>query len=157
GYYGQIARAHLGMKDMVLRRPPDHGSATQHEVAYAAELLYAIGERDMVTTMSADLGERSHDLAGLAAVGEANARNHDARAMLHVGKAALARGLPLEHFAFPTIGIPDYQAIGPQVELGVVYAIARQESTFNPRIVSSARALGLMQVTPSAGRYIARK
>jgi soluble lytic murein transglycosylase len=39
----------------------------------------------------------------------------------------------------------------------VVYAIARQESTFNQRTVSSAKAMGLMQVTPEAGRYVAKK
>jgi len=39
----------------------------------------------------------------------------------------------------------------------VVYAIARQESAFNPRDVSAANAIGLMQVTPEAGRYIAKK
>src|SRR5258707_15800706 len=43
------------------------------------------------------------------------------------------------------------------MELAVVYAIARQESTFNPKTVSSARAMGLMQVTPEAGRYVAKK
>ena len=39
----------------------------------------------------------------------------------------------------------------------MVYSIARQESAFNPKTVSSANALGLMQVTPDAGRYIAKK
>ena len=39
----------------------------------------------------------------------------------------------------------------------MVYAIARQESTFNPKTVSSARAMGLMQVTPAAARYVAQK
>src|SRR5256885_8379441 len=38
------------------------------------------------------------------------------------------------------------------VEPAVVYSIARQESAFNPKTVSSAKALGLMQVTPEAGR-----
>jgi len=41
-----------------------------------------------------------------------------------LGKTALGRGLPLEHFAFPTFGIPDYRAIGPEVERGIVYASA---------------------------------
>jgi len=39
----------------------------------------------------------------------------------------------------------------------VVYSIARQESEFNPRDVSTAHALGLMQVTPEAGREMAKK
>ena len=77
--------------------------------------------------------------------------------MLLLGKAALGRGLPLEHYAFPTMGIPEYHPIGPRIEPAVVYAIARQESTFNAKTVSSARAMGLMQVTPDAARYVAKK
>jgi soluble lytic murein transglycosylase len=65
--------------------------------------------------------------------------------------------LPFEHYAFPAFGMPNYQQIGPEVEAPVVYSIARQESAFNPRVVSSANALGLMQVTPDAGRFIAKK
>jgi soluble lytic murein transglycosylase len=160
-YYGQIARARLGHKDIVLRSPPEPASEKREarlEVVRAIELLYAIDERDLVAGSLADLGERStDDAAGLAAIAEAAARHHDARAMVLLGKGALGRGLPLDHYAFPTIGIPEYRAIGPAVEPAVVYAIARQESTFNPRTVSSARAMGLMQVTPEAGRYVAKK
>jgi soluble lytic murein transglycosylase len=53
--------------------------------------------------------------------------------------------------------MPRYEPIGPRVEPAIVYSIARQESGFNPKIVSSANALGLMQVTPEAGRYIAKR
>jgi soluble lytic murein transglycosylase len=156
-YYGQIARARLGYKDMVLRAPPEYPARIQLEAVRAAELLYAIGERDLVVTMLADLGERSSDAAGLAALGDVAARNKDARAMLLVGKGALGRSMPLEHYAFPTIGIPDYRAVGPAVEPSIVYSIARQESIFNPRTLSSAKAMGLMQVTPEAGRYVSKK
>jgi soluble lytic murein transglycosylase len=77
--------------------------------------------------------------------------------MLLLGKGAVANDLPFDHYAFPTIGVPDYTPIGPAVEPAVVYSIVRQESQFNPKTVSSANALGLMQVTPAAGRYIAKK
>ena len=53
--------------------------------------------------------------------------------------------------------LPRYTAIAPDVESAVVYSIARQESGFNAKAVSSAHALGLMQVTPEAGRFIAKK
>jgi peptidoglycan lytic transglycosylase len=155
-YYGQLARARLGLKDIVIRSPPDRTSA-RTDVVRAIEILYDIGERDLIAGGLAELGERSMDVATLAAVGEVAARHKDARAMVLLGKTALGRGLPLEHFAFPTLGIPDYRAIGPEVEPGIVYAIARQESSFNPRAISSARAVGLMQMTPAAGRYIANK
>jgi soluble lytic murein transglycosylase-like protein len=39
----------------------------------------------------------------------------------------------------------------------MVYAIARQESSFNPRGISGARALELMQMTPATGRQVANK
>ncbi len=161
-YYGQLARARLGHKDIVLRGAPEvsaerRSALARSEAVRAVELLYAAGERDLVIPVVADLGDRSLDSAALAALGEVAARNKDARAMLLVGKAALARGLPLEHYAFPTIGIPDYRAIGPKVEPSIVYAIARQESTFNQRTVSTAKAMGLMQVTPAAGRHVAQK
>ncbi|MGE0034203.1 MAG: transglycosylase SLT domain-containing protein [Xanthobacteraceae bacterium] len=155
-YYGQIARGRLGLKDLPVRAPP--APSPKHlEVARAIEILYAIEQRDLVAGIAADLGGHASDPAGLAALGDVMARNRDARAMLLLGKGALANGFPLEHYAFPTIGLPDYKPIGPAIEPAVAYAIARQESTFNQRTVSSAKAMGLMQVTPAAGKYIARK
>ena len=47
--------------------------------------------------------------------------------------------------------------MGPAVDPSLVYSIARQESIFNPRTLSSAKAMGLMQVTPEAGRYVSKK
>ncbi len=160
-YYGQIARARLGHKDIVVRPPPEpdrREARARLEVVRAIELLYAIDERDLIAGVAGrPRRDRLSDTAALAAIGEVAARHKDARAMLLLGKAALGRGLPLDHYAFPTVGIPEYRAIGPEIEPAVVYAIARQESTFNPSTVSSAKAMGLMQVTPAAGRYVAKK
>jgi peptidoglycan lytic transglycosylase len=157
-YYGQIARAKLGMKDLVLRSLPERHGTAQHEVVRAIDLLYAVGERDLIAGMLADLGDRAQqDASVLAALGDVATRNKDARATLLLGKGALGRGLPLDHHAFPVIGIPDYKTVGPAVDPPTVYAIARQESTFNQRTLSTAKAMGLMQVTPEAGRYVAKK
>jgi soluble lytic murein transglycosylase len=161
-YYGQLARARLGYQDIVLHGPPElsperRAAVAQMDLVRAAELLYATGERDLVVPFVADLGDRSSDIAVLAALGEIAARNNDARSMSLIGKPALARGHALEHYAFPTIGIPEYRAIGPHVDIPVVYSIARQESNFYQGTVSSAKAMGLMQVTPEAGREMAKK
>src|SRR5206468_3575765 len=43
------------------------------------------------------------------------------------------------------------------IEPAMVYSITRQESIFNQRTVSTAKALGLMQVTADAGRDTAKR
>jgi soluble lytic murein transglycosylase len=77
--------------------------------------------------------------------------------LLPLGKAALNRGLPFDFYAYPVTGIPPFKSIGPEVERSIVFAIARQESAFNPSVISPANAYGLMQVTPDAGRYVLQK
>jgi soluble lytic murein transglycosylase len=91
-------------------------------------------------------------VGALAALGELAEQREDARGMLHLGKAALARGLPLDYYAFPIIGVPRYSPIAPDIERALLFAIIRQESMFDPADWSSANAMGLMQVTPVAGR-----
>jgi peptidoglycan lytic transglycosylase len=161
-YYGQLARARLGHGDITFSAPPalppeKRQFLARLEVVRAAEILYALGERDLVVPMVADLADKTHDQGALAMLAELAEKNADARSVLLIGKIALGRGLPFDQYAFPVGALPRYSAIGPEVEPAVVYSIARQESAFNPKTVSSANALGLMQVTPDAGRYIAKK
>jgi len=123
----------------------------------AADMLYAIGERDVVLYFVADLAEQSRDVAVLEALGELTGRRNDASAMLQVGKTALGRGLALDHYAFPTIGIPRHSQVAPEIERSIIYSVARTESAFDQRDKSAANAVGLMQVTPEAGRDTAKR
>ena len=120
-------------------------------------MLYAIGERDVVLSFATSLAEQSADVAALAALAELTGRRNDARAMLQIGKTALARGLALDVYAFPTIGIPQHSPIGPEIERSIIYSVARTESAFDQRDKSPANAVGLMQVTPEAGRDTAKR
>ena len=157
-YYGQLARARLGLDEVSLRTLPEPPAEHRAlEVARALEILYAIDERDLVATMAADLGDKATDALALGTFAEITKQHGDARATLLIGKSALNRGLPFERYAFPDFGVPDYQQIGPAVERCVVFSIVRQESAFNPKVVSSANAIGLMQVTPAAGRDTAKR
>jgi soluble lytic murein transglycosylase len=160
-YYGHLARAKIG-GDISL--PPAPGPApdarntlARLELVRAVEILYAIDERDLVVSIAADLADRPTDPGALAMLAEVATRNQDARTLLMIGKGAMARGLPFEAHAFPTVGLPRYTPIGPQVDPAVAYSIARQESAFNPKAVSSANALGLMQVLPGTAKMVAKK
>jgi soluble lytic murein transglycosylase len=156
-YYGQLARERLGLGEQALRPVPRRAPGEGDDVVHAAELLYAIGERDLALSFSTDLAERGDAVAVVAALADIAQKNGDARAVLLIGKLALERGLPFELYAFPDIGVPSYAAIGPALDRSVVYSIARTESEFNQRDVSPAKAVGLMQVTPEAGRDTAKR
>jgi soluble lytic murein transglycosylase len=160
-YYGQLARAKLGFDRIELRPPPqsdsNNGPALSDELTHAADLLYTLGERDLVLNFVTDLAEQSVDVAALAALGELAMRRDDARAMLQIGKTGLARGLALEVYAFPNIGVPNPSPIGPAIDRSVIYSVARTESGFDQRDMSPAKAVGLMQVTPEAARDTARR
>jgi soluble lytic murein transglycosylase len=160
-YYGQLARARLGLDRIELRAPvavdPADDVALADERVRAADMLYTLGERDVVLYFVADLAEESTDVGLLVALAELTGRHNDARAMLQIGKPALARGLALDPYAFPTIGIPKASPIGPEIERSMIYSVARTESAFDQRDKSPANAVGLMQVTPEAGRDTARR
>ena len=151
-----MARAKLGLSEMVLYAPQasssQRASVERLELVRAAEILYALDEPNLIRPLMADLGERLEDIGALTALGEIAARQKDARSMVLLGKAALARGYPFGQYAFPTVGVPDYTPVGPKIDQAIVFSIMRQESGFDPKIVSPAKAMGLMQVTPVAGK-----
>ena len=93
-YYGQLARAKLGRDRIDLRAPSPvlasaDASATDERVR-AAEMLYEIGERDVVLYFAADLGEQSSDVAAARSARRAH-RPPQRRPRDAAGRKALAR------------------------------------------------------------------
>ena len=135
-YYGQLARARLGLAALALAPPParpdKRAEIERLELVRAVEILYALKETALVIPLMADLGGKFDDVGALSALGELAEQQQDARGMLHLGKAALARGLPLDYYAFPAVGVPRYSPIGPGIDNAMLFAIIRQESAFDP-------------------------
>src|SRR5262249_7884331 len=155
-YYGQLARAKLGMPQLDLNDAPRARGAERLEIVRAVQLLFELDEREIAIPIFADVGDNG-DAEAVIGLGELTARYNYPRGMILVGKGALNRGFPFDFYAYPATGIPPYSPIGTDVEKSVVFAIARQESMFNPGDVSPAQAYGLMQVTPDAGRYVCKR
>jgi soluble lytic murein transglycosylase len=162
-YYGQLARARLGIKDIGLTGPPaltakERAALGNLEVVRAVKILYSLDERNMLASIYASIGKSATDIAGMAMLAEVAEKHGDARAMALIGRHAYARDLPMDYYAYPTVGLPSYRPISPwPIDKAVAYSIARTESNFNQQDVSSAHAVGLMQVTPEAGRDTARR
>ncbi|MBV8753073.1 MAG: lytic transglycosylase domain-containing protein [Hyphomicrobiales bacterium] len=157
-YYGQLARARLGFADLAASRPaPEPADEGSNELLRAATILYEIGEGDLALAFLSDLAAESSDAAVISGLGKLAARYHDAQAMLLVGKTALGRGLAMDHYAYPDVGVPNYKPVGSPLDRCIVYSIVRTESGFDQADSSAAKAVGLMQVTPAAGRDTAKR
>ena len=154
-YYGQIARAKLGLGELNLRRPPEptHRAALMNlEVVRAVQLLYASDARELVVPFVTDLADKAIDTGALVIVAEIARKNNDARAMLLVGKAGLNRGYSFDIYAFPINGIPNFRDRRPG---------DRQERGFRHcppgKRLQSARGLARQGARPDAGTARHRK
>src|SRR5262249_32754555 len=158
-YYGQIARARLGLSSVALNPLPIASPAARTAfngllATRAISMLYDLDEQDLARALVGDLAGRLQDGEQLSLLGELVTARNDTKAALSVGKSATQRGLPLEAIAFPTSGLPSYQPVW-DVERAVVFGIARQESEFRHDAVSQAGARGLMQVMPATAKATA--
>ena len=159
-FYGQLALAKLtaaNPADSSPLRPavaPAAGDARDDSVR-AVELLFAIGEKEAAVALAAEGAKHLVNEAQVAALAEAVARSRDARLSLTFGKLAAARGIALDDLAFPAYGVPAFAQLPGSAARSVVYAVARQESAFDPHVISSAGAVGLMQMINATARYTA--
>jgi len=162
-YYGQLARARIGQPELKVRAAPTASAAQRNAFArdegvQIFRLLQKLDKSSLAIALAHDLAERLPDAAQVGLLAEITKSNGDARTTTTIGKIALSRGMALDTDAYPTMGIPRYTAITtPDVDRALVFAIARQESMFNPSAQSSAGATGLMQVMPATGRTISNR
>lgn len=94
--------------------------------------------------------------AELQLLAEKALKDHGATLALAIGKTALRQGHDPGLAAFPLGAIPETADISGAGK-ALAYAIARQESAFNPQAVSPANARGLLQLLPSTARRVANK
>ncbi len=141
-YYGQLARAKLGLRTIALRNlaTPAPPRLQRDEAVRIVELFFAIGEKDLAMALASSAAEHLTSEAQIAALAEVVAARHDAHDSLVIGKVLAQRGIAIDPLAFPTYGIPAYTPVENSAPPAIVYAIARQESAFDAHAVSSAGA-----------------
>jgi len=157
-FYGQLARLRLGKSDTPIRLAPlPADGAARAESVRVIELLYAAGAKDLAVPLAYVAAKSIDAPEQMAALASVVVKDRDAKVSLNLGKLASQHGHPIDDVAFPTYGVPQFSPFSNSASLPVVYSIARQESAFDPKAVSSAGAMGLMQMIASTARRTAQR
>ncbi len=155
-YYGQLARARLGLKTIALNPPaPAAREAARDEAVRVVELFFTIHEKDLAMALANSTAQHLTDPAQIAALANVMLAQRDAHDCLIIGKTLSQRGILIDALAFPTYGIPAYTAAENSAPPALVYAIARQESEFDTHAQSGAGARGLMQMIVATAKRTA--
>lgn len=156
-FYGLVAQRTLGGVGSLQWQAPEltgqhlKALADKPSGARAIALLQA-GQRDMAELELQRIHPRGDTLAEQALVALADRAGLPALA-LQVGNAVTGPdGAPYTAALYP---LPYWKPRdGFAVDRALVFAVMRQESRFDPRLVSSAGATGLMQIMPSTAQHV---
>lgn len=159
-FYGQLGAAKLGIRPAPANRygasPDIAGSFASRPEMQAISLLEQSGEDGRARRLYLALARKLDSPTELQALAAAALGKHGPSLALAVGKAALRQGHDPGLAAFPLGAIPDSADIS-KAGKALAYAIARQESSFNPTAVSPANARGLLQLLPSTAKKVASR
>lgn len=156
-FYGLVAERTLGQTSRLRFTVP---RLTREHLAALAErpdglrgvALIQVGQYEAAERELLRINPRGNPLLEAALVALAE-RGGLPELALRVGNAVLApEGAPYDAALFP---VPHWRPRdGFAVDRALVFAVMRQESRFDPRLVSSAGATGLMQIMPLTAQHV---
>ncbi|WP_336279011.1 lytic transglycosylase domain-containing protein [Bartonella sp. CB175] len=159
-YYGQLAASRLNRKKLNISFPKPTTTERQNfnarKTIKVIKRLELAGYGNLAKIFYKDLGKKIKSPGELALLAVMAEKNGDYYTSLKIGKTAVFQGKNVGALAHPIGAIPTSANISTTKQ-ALVYAIARQESEFNPRAISRAGAQGMLQLLPSTAKELAKK
>jgi soluble lytic murein transglycosylase len=164
-FYGQLAHQMIAGPDARLKfrhypRPTkqDIDEFVGEDAIQAMVIAEKAGFDNLLALFMYDLAREIDSAPKMILLCELASRIAPPHATVRMAKIAINRDFPVEHYAYPR-ALPEFSVIasGQDTDEALIHALTRQESEFNPSIVSSAGAVGLMQLLPSTAKFVARQ
>ncbi len=158
-FYGQLSAEKVGITTLTLPAEVeitdnDRERFENLELVRALRILGETGEMSLFRVFTYQLDDQLTEAADFAQLIDVSRAYGDQFASMMAGRAASQRGIILPERQYP-IRIPEQRP--GSAALPFTLAITRQESSFDPAVVSSAGARGMMQFLPSTAQGVARR
>ncbi len=157
-FYGQLAAEKAGQTVITLGKDPqitqaDRSRFDGRELVRAARMLNGFGLKDQFRAFVMHLDDVLPTAGEAALLVDLARTDGDQDLGMRAVRTAAQRGFILPERGYPIIPVPPTPGAA---EPAFVLSISRQESNFDPKAHSGARAMGMMQLLDGTGRDTAR-